>query len=425
MGPRAGKTSCVCVPQILEATGPVLATSNKRDIVDLTRHVRAETGRIWVNDLQNLVGEPATWWWNPLSYVTDVSQADQLAGLFAAATRDANARTDAYFDTAAKNLLSSLLLAAAVAGEPITTVHTWLTEPENLDPVHHLVTAGHTLPAESLEAVIRVTPKQRDGVFGTALEMVAFLRNAEVLPWITPAGPGDTRTRFDPAAFVRSTDTLYLLSREGRGTARALTAALTVAVAEAAEDFAATQPRGRLAVPLTCVLDEAANVTRWPELPDLYSHFGSRGIVLSTFLQSWSQGVQVWGREGMEKLWSASNVRGVGSGIGEPEFLENVSRLVGDHDVVARDRSHSRSGWSTSTRNRRERILEAADLAALPRTRAVLFVSGMPPVLLKLTHWSTGRHAQAVRDSETVARTVHRHGSPPRNPLHHPRDPSA
>ena len=31
MGPRAGKTSCMCVPQILEADGPVVATSNKRD----------------------------------------------------------------------------------------------------------------------------------------------------------------------------------------------------------------------------------------------------------------------------------------------------------------------------------------------------------------------------------------------------------
>ena len=36
MGPRAGKTTCVCIPQILETTGPVLVTSNKRDVVDLS-----------------------------------------------------------------------------------------------------------------------------------------------------------------------------------------------------------------------------------------------------------------------------------------------------------------------------------------------------------------------------------------------------
>src|SRR5699024_10510187 len=50
MGPRAGKTSCVCVPQVIETDGPVLATSNKRDLVDLTRGPRSEKGVVWVQD---------------------------------------------------------------------------------------------------------------------------------------------------------------------------------------------------------------------------------------------------------------------------------------------------------------------------------------------------------------------------------------
>ena len=49
------------------------------------------------------------------------------------------------------------------------------------------------------------------------------------------------------------------------------------------------------------VLDEAANVCRWRELPNLCSHYGSRGILM-TLLQSWTQGVEVWGRDGMRKL---------------------------------------------------------------------------------------------------------------------------
>lgn len=186
---------------------------------------------------------------------------------------------------------------------------------------------------------------------------------------------------------MRSKHTLYLVSREGAGSARALTAALTVAVVEAAEQHAMTQRGGRLAVPMTVVLDEAANVCRWPELPDLYTHYGSRGILMSTFLQAWSQGVQVWGREGMDKMWSAANVRGVGRGVADPDFLDKVSRLVGDRDVVTRDRSRSRSGVSVSTRNRRERILDTADLAAMPQGRAVLLVSGLPALLLRLVHW--------------------------------------
>ena len=55
-------------------------------------------------------------------------------------------------------------------------------------------------------------------------------------------------------------------------------AGLTVAVTEAAEGLAKRSPGGRLVVPLVAVLDEAANVCRWPELPNLYSHCGSRGI---------------------------------------------------------------------------------------------------------------------------------------------------
>lgn len=77
------------------------------------------------------------------------------------------------------------------------------------------------------------------------------------------------------------------------------------------------------------VLDEAANVCRWRELPNLYSHYGSRGIVLMTILQSWSQGVEVWGRDGMRKLWSAANIKVYGGGVAEAEFLNELAQLVG------------------------------------------------------------------------------------------------
>ncbi|WP_291800952.1 TraM recognition domain-containing protein [Cellulomonas sp.] len=47
-------------------------------------------------------------------------------------------------------------------------------------------------------------------------------------------------------------------------------------------------------MPLVVVLDEAANVCRWSELPNLHSHYGSRGICGLTILQSWSQGVEAF-----------------------------------------------------------------------------------------------------------------------------------
>ncbi|MCG2947420.1 TraG/TraD/VirD4 family protein, partial [Escherichia coli] len=76
-----------------------------------------------------------------------------------------------------------------------------------------------------------------------------------------------------------------------------------------------------LKTPLTAVLDEAANVVRWRELPDVYSHYGSRGIVVSTFFQSYSQGVEAYGEKGMNKLWGAANIRVAGSGLSDDKFL--------------------------------------------------------------------------------------------------------
>ncbi len=50
------------------------------------------------------------------------------------------------------------------------------------------------------------------------------------------------RLQFNPDEFVRGTDTLYSLSKEGAGTAGPLVTALTVATVEAAERLAKTQP---------------------------------------------------------------------------------------------------------------------------------------------------------------------------------------
>lgn len=78
-GPRTGKTTSRAVPAILSAPGPVLVTSNKRDVLDATRDIRAESGPVFVFDPQNVAGEQAHIWWNPLSYVTDEVRAARMA----------------------------------------------------------------------------------------------------------------------------------------------------------------------------------------------------------------------------------------------------------------------------------------------------------------------------------------------------------
>jgi type IV secretory pathway TraG/TraD family ATPase VirD4 len=416
-GPRTGKSTSRAIPAILDAPGAVLATSNKRDLVDATRDLRAARGEVWVFDPQSLVDEPVAWWWNPLSYVTDEVKASILADIFASAGRDPNARTDAYFEPAAQDLLANLLLAAALDERPITQVYLWLAEPTEDEAVHILRGRDYPLLASALQAVVNAPEKQRGGVYGTAQQFASFMTNRQAMrwvtppaepapaprgpganPWLTPAAPAGVR-EFSPDEFVRSKGALYSLSKEGRGSAGPLVTALTVAVTEAAEEYAKRQPGGRLATPMVVVLDEAANVCRWRELPNLYSHYGSRGICMMTILQSWSQGVEVWGRDGMRKLWSAANVKVYGGGVSEVEFLSELSQLIGDFDLDTISVSHGKGGRSTSRATRRERVLDVSDLGAMPRGRAVVFASGAPAVLVSTIPWMSGPHAEAVRAS--------------------------
>lgn len=409
-GPRTGKTTSGAIPQILAAPGAVVATSNKRDLVDATRDPRSEVGEVLVFDPQGLVDEPPSWWWNPLSFVTNEVRASMLADMFTSASRDPSARTDAYFEPAGTELLANLLLAAAVGEREITQVYLWLSNPSDDEPVELLREHGYDILAAALLGVINFPEKQRAGVFGTAKQIASFLTNRQAVEWVTPgapraasangrANPWVTRREFHPEEFVRSSGTLYSVSKEGVGSAGPLVTALTMAVLEAAEEHAKRSPGGRLPVPLVAVLDEVANVVRSRQLPAQYSHFGSRGICVTAILQSWSQGVEVWGRDGMNKLWSAANVKIYGGGVAEAEFLGQLSQLIGDFDLTTRSVSHGHGGRSVNSTTRRERTLDVADLAGLPRGRAIVIASGARATLIRRIPWMDGADAERVSAS--------------------------
>ena len=84
----------------------------------------------------------------------------------------------------------------------------------------------------------------------------------------------------------------------------------------------------------------------------------------------------------MRKLWSAANVKVYGGGVSEVEFLSELSQFIGDFDLDTISVSHGKGGRSTSRATRRERVLDVADLSAMPRGRAVVFASGAPAVLV-------------------------------------------
>ncbi|MGV9676695.1 type IV secretory system conjugative DNA transfer family protein [Nocardia sp. NPDC003482] len=401
-GPRQGKSTSRVIPAILSAIGPVLATSNKRDVVDATRDVREAKGsRTFVFDPQQVAGEEPTWYWDPLAWVDAQHEgcemrAARLAGHFADSDSGSDAKSDSFFDPEAEDLLAGLFLAAAIGQRPIVQVWEWVTNPQDGEPIELLRSARHHYTASGLSAQYNTDERTRSGIFGTAKKMVRCLKLSNVHPWVTPTGD---RRPFDELEFIENNGTLYCLSLEGRGSAAPLVSALTEAVIDVAMRKASRSRGGRLPIPLLAVLDEAANVVRWKDLPKQYSHFGSRGIVVMTVLQSWAQGARCWGEDGMEALWSAANIKVLGSGVDDTKFLQERSEAIGDYDTISQSVSESKGGKSYSRSLGSSKTFSVNALATLPRGRAILFTSGAPAVLVRTVPWWESEYADAVRHS--------------------------
>jgi type IV secretory pathway TraG/TraD family ATPase VirD4 len=414
-GPRVGKTTSNVVPAIVAYTGPVKTSSNKPDTHDATREIREDRGQVWLCDPQDLVGAgnrtagPA-FWWNPLADVTDLAVARELVQIMIDTTVDAEAKPDAYFHPTGKATLVNYVFAAALGNKTLLDVDAWLSDVQDTEACTILTQRGFAAAAAQIKAVLAKPDRQRDGVLGTAQSWLSVITDPRYAAWITPpAGTAFYPTpRFEPATFVRSAaDTIYLLSQEGPASAAFVTTALNAAIDRAAIAYARTLAGKRLTNPVLSILDEAANTIRDTTLPDKASHYGSRGLPTVIVLQSWSQGVEVWGERGMRKLWSAANVKAYLGGVAETEFLKSMSDLLGDRDERYWTQSSNRSGsWgsgtsstSTAEQLRRVPIMSVAELAALPRGRALVFSSGNRPALGRPTPWMSGPYAEQISAS--------------------------
>lgn len=402
MAPRAGKTTALAVPMVLAAPGAVLVTSNKADVVVDTIGLRREAGTCWLFDPQQIAYGEQQMWWDPLRQVTTVDQARKLAAHFLQEVAAGHRDTD-FWNNAGLGLLSSLILAAAVSRQTMAQVWEWLNDSADPTPAQQLTDHGHPAAAAGLRGRQGGAPETREGIYETARTAAQCLEADAIMRWITPRAG---LVEFRPEAFPAGTDTVYLLSKEGAGAAQPLVAALADQVLHVGQRLAEATPTGRLDPPLVAVLDEAANVCKIRDLPKLYSHLGSRNIAAWTILQSYRQGQGVWGELGMDTLWGAATIKVIGSGIDDPKLAEDLSRLVGEHEITTVSRSRGRDSGSTSTSTRRQRIIGPEDVRALPRWRALLMATGCPVAMIRTQPWFDGSQAERIRDASDQERAA-------------------
>ena len=337
--PRSGKTSAIVIPTVMAADGPVVSTSTKPDVLEVTAPARRARGDCLLYDPSGTVSAPAgveRLRWSPVSGCTRWDDAMLVARALVGATRSSAWRADPagtgdHWSERAEALLGPLLHAAAVGGEPMGRVLSWVDR-RQAGPALRILEEGHGASARAsdlLAGIAATDEREQSGIWSTASGVLAAYRSEAALE-------STTHPRFDAAAFCSSPSTLYICAT-GRHQALAaplvvglLTEVRAAAYARAAELAAAGQERKSLVL----ALDEVANIAPIPDLPAMVSEGGGQGVLTLACLQDLSQARARWGTaaDGLLSLFGTTVVL---PGIGDGRTLEALSTLAGEHQVAA------------------------------------------------------------------------------------------
>lgn len=402
--PGSGKTQGVIMPSVAFAPAACVSTSIKAEVLAATMSARQQRGRCWLFDPGG--GPPPAGVlalrWNPLCDVTDWDAARSVAARLTGPARGgAGASHDGdHWVDRAETWLSVLLFAAKLSqpGGDITALARWSMSPTATGPEAEAVLIvakedgidGADIAGTLLDSMLSVPDKERESIGSTLARVMNIYTSSSALrAGIDP--------NFDAAAFVRSTDTVYITAPVDRQRDYA------PLIAGFLESIRLAQYHRRQAVdlgaetqdvPVTFVLDEAANTAPVP-LPNIVSEAGGQGLHLVVAFQDLSQARARWGRaaEGFLTLFPEKLIL---SGMADRDTAEMLSRMSGEYDrmtisVSAPGRTRSRGSTSQSEpgysyNSNRTAVLSVADITGIPPGRG-LYWSARGWELITVNPW--------------------------------------
>lgn len=403
--PRSGKGLHVVINAILDAPGAVITTATRPDNIAATLRAREALGPVAVFDPQGLAaGLPAGLRWSPVRGCEDPLTAMIRATGLASATglSTGGVESGGFWEGKTRTALQALLHAAALDGRTARELFSWtLSPPAASDAVailasHPAAAAGW---ADSLESMIHADPRTRDSIWMGVSLALSCLADPRVLDAVTPS-PGE---HFDPAEFLTSNGTLYLLATgAGAGASWSLVAAFIEDLVETARHLAAASPGARLDPPLLLALDEIGNLSPLPSLPVLMAEGGGTGITTIPVLQSLSQARDKWGDHAAGSIWDASIVKVILGGSSSASDLRDLSSLIGERDENTDTVSVGDYGSRSLQRStRRVPVLPPETIRTLPFGTALVLLRSAPPLVTELRGWT--RRADAAQLTEQRA----------------------
>jgi hypothetical protein len=245
-------------------------------------------------------------------------------------------------------LLAPLLHAAALAGEPLPALLSWVDRRQPSPALRVLDEAGQHVAADLLAGIVATEGREQSGIWSTASGVLAGYRSDAALASTTENG-------VNAVEFCNSRSTLYVCAtgRHQGLVAPMVVGLLTEIRAAAYHEHARAEgghrrPDGHAArAPVVLALDEVANIAPIPDLPFMVSEGGGQGLLTLACLQDLSQARGRWGAaaEGFLSLFGTTVVL---PGIGDVRTLQALSALAGEEEVPTRSVSAPApaSGWT-------------------------------------------------------------------------------
>lgn len=366
-------------------------------VVPLSMWLSPRTGQarpVFVFNPAGTGGLASTVAFNPLTGCEVPKNAIERAGdlLQGANLGDTSAGDREFWIGQARRALAALMHAAALRGGSMRHVQEWLADPETHGPTVERYLAGS--PSRALEQdakqFFNTNDRTQSSIITTAMPALAWLADeaaaasAEPVDATTPvdveripAGQGSGRIELDIAWMLEHRAAVFMIGAEEAQTAPLLTA-LTAHIAREARRIAAVQPGGRLDPALTLALDEAALICT-PPLDRWTADMGGLGATIHIGVQSFAQLEGKYGPAGAATILNNTGTVMVFGGTRSPADLNIYATLVGEREVAAPqwDEHGARRGFGT----RMEPVLPKSQIAGLPKLRALIFKSGMLPMV--------------------------------------------
>lgn len=402
--PRAGKTSSLGIPQILDAPGPVVALGTRADFMVATAASRGRMGRLWVWDPQHLgpsVGSEVRW---PLSTGCELPETARVRAGALAFGSARGVENATYWTERTSTVLEALLHAAALDRHNVGKLRRWAASPPAAREAVSILRERHGADGwdDALDAVISSDARHRDSVWSGVAEAIKPVG----LPSVAELVTYDEAAGFDVEEFLAGPNTLYMIgTASGALGARPVMAALLDDIAEHGRRRASASRTGRLAPPLSLVLDELAKLCPFPSLPALLADGGGSGIATSVVIQSLSQLETGWSRAEQVEMWTNASCKLILGGTADPDYLRTVSDLIGSYEVEERSRTSAERGReSVQVSARQENIASPDMIRELPIGEAIMLYRHLPPVRLRLTKWDDRPGGAELRQHEARLR---------------------